>query len=172
MNFSTKKRPRKDAWKELQSELDEREKLEEENSAKQRRLDALRARACIEEDPTPAARHCYMDFEIGRQMGRDPQITRGRLVVELFHDLMPRTVGRFVELLESQHEPTYRQPRQPWGPGPAPRPQLWPCISALTLAAPIPAPEPGPRPPRAELPQGVAGVKDHAGRLHGGRREG
>jgi len=108
MNFSTKKRPRKDAWKELQSELDEREKLEEENSAKQRRLDALRARACIEEDPTPAARHCYMDFEIGRQMGRDPQITRGRLVVELFHDLMPRTVGRFVELLESQHEPTYR----------------------------------------------------------------
>ena len=60
MNFSTKKRPRKDAWKELQSELDEREKLEEENSAKQRRLDALRARACIEG-------HCVSAYRLAHQ---------------------------------------------------------------------------------------------------------
>ena len=46
MNFSTKKRPRKEgqAWRELQRELDERERLEEENAEKFARLDQLRAR--------------------------------------------------------------------------------------------------------------------------------
>jgi len=49
-----------------------------------------------------------MDFEIGRRMGRDPLLSRGRLIVELFEDLMPRTVDQFVALLESETEPTYR----------------------------------------------------------------
>ena len=46
MNFSTKKRPRKEgqAWRDLQRELDERERLEEENAAKFARIDALRSR--------------------------------------------------------------------------------------------------------------------------------
>lgn len=107
MNFTSKKRVRNNAWRELQTELDEREKLEEENTAKQRKLDALRARVCIEEEPNPSAQHVFMDFEIGRKMGRDPQITYGRLIVELFDDIMPRTTERFVDLLTSQSAPTY-----------------------------------------------------------------
>eukprot|EP00967_Tisochrysis_lutea_P135321 scaffold239969_cov26-Tisochrysis_lutea.AAC.1 len=107
MNFTTKKRVRKDAWKELQADLDERERLEEENTAKQRKLDALRSRVCIEEEPNVTALHVYMDFEIGRKMGRDPQITRGRLIVELFDDIMPRTTERFVQMLTSDAQPTY-----------------------------------------------------------------
>ena len=47
MNFSTKKRPRKDAWRELQKDLDERERLEEENTAKFKRLDQLKARTAL-----------------------------------------------------------------------------------------------------------------------------
>jgi len=108
MNFSSKKRVRKNAWKELETELAEREQLEEENTAKQRKLDALRARVCIEEEPNPTAKHCFMDFEVGRKMGRDPQITRGRLIVELFDDIMPRTTERFMQLLTSETEPRYR----------------------------------------------------------------
>jgi hypothetical protein len=108
MNFTSKKRVRKHAWQELQTELDEREKLEEENTAKQRKLDALIARVCIEEEPNPSAQHVYMDFEIGRKMGRDPHVTRGRLIVELFDDIMPRTTERFVELLTTESAPTYR----------------------------------------------------------------
>lgn len=108
MNFTTKKRVRKDAWKDLEKELGEREKLEEDNLVKQRKLDLIRARVCIEEEPNPSARHAYMDFEVGRRMGRDPQITRGRLIVELFDDIMPRTTERFVELLANQNEPSYK----------------------------------------------------------------
>jgi cyclophilin family peptidyl-prolyl cis-trans isomerase len=108
MMFSTKKRPRKEAWKTLQSELDEREKLEEENAVKHKKLDKLKARVCIDEEPSPEARHAYLDFEIGRRMGRDPLLTRGRLIVELFDDIMPRTVETFVDLLNSDNEPTYR----------------------------------------------------------------
>jgi len=108
MNFTTKKRPRKDAWRTLQNELDEREKLEEENAVKLKKLDKLKARVCIEEEPNAEARHAYLDFEIGRRMGRDPLLTRGRLIVELFDDIMPRTVDTFVDLLTKEHEPTYR----------------------------------------------------------------
>ena len=113
MNFTTKKRARKDAWKHLQKELDDREKLEEENSIKIKKIDALKARVCVgvlapyaggchqryalrcacslraEEELVPTARYAYMDFEIGRRMGRDPLLSRGRLIVELFDDIMP-----------------------------------------------------------------------------------
>lgn len=108
MNFSTKKRPRKDAWRHLQKELDEREKLEEENAAKLKKVDALKSRVCIEEEANPDARHAWIDFEIGRRMGKNPLLTKGRLIVELFDDLLPRTIDQFVSLLQSQQEPTYR----------------------------------------------------------------
>ena len=49
MNFSTKKRPRKQAWKDLQQEMDDRERLEEENTAKFARLERLKARTAIGE---------------------------------------------------------------------------------------------------------------------------
>ena len=49
-NFSSKKRVRKDAWRELQKELDEREVLEEENAVKFARLDALKSRTAQEEE--------------------------------------------------------------------------------------------------------------------------
>uniref|UniRef100_A0A7S0Q182 Peptidyl-prolyl cis-trans isomerase n=1 Tax=Coccolithus braarudii TaxID=221442 RepID=A0A7S0Q182_9EUKA len=108
MMFTTKKRARKDAWRTLQSELDEREKLEEDNAVKLKKLDKLKARVCIEEEPNPAARHAYLDIEIGRRMGKDPMLTKGRIIVELFDDIMPRTVDTFVDLLNSENEPTYR----------------------------------------------------------------
>ena len=44
MNFSTKKRPRKDAWRELQKELDDRERVEEENAAKFAHMDHINSR--------------------------------------------------------------------------------------------------------------------------------
>jgi len=108
MNFTSKKRPRKDAWKTLQKELDDRETLEDENASKLKKMDALRARVCIEDEANPKARHAYMDLEIGRRMGRDPLITRGRIIVELFDDIVPRAVDTFVGLLESEGEPSYR----------------------------------------------------------------
>ena len=108
MNFSSKKRPRKDAWRELQKELDEREKVEEENSVKLKKVDALRSRVCLEEEPKAEARHAYFDIQIGRVMGKAPVVTRGRVVVELFDDIMPRTVEQFSALLQSDTEPMYR----------------------------------------------------------------
>jgi len=107
MNFSSKKRPRKDAWKELQKDLEERERLEEENAAKFARLDALKARTALEDEVDANKTHAYMDIVIGRDMGRDPQLTKGRLIFELFDDIMPRTVEQFVRMLESRTEPTY-----------------------------------------------------------------
>lgn len=111
MNFSTKKRPRQQAWKTLQKELEERDKTEEENTVKFRKQDTLKARVCIEDEPNPQARHAYMDIEIGRRMGRDPIITKGRLIFELFEDIMPRTVDKFVQMLENEREPSYRNSR-------------------------------------------------------------
>jgi DNA-directed RNA polymerase subunit F len=108
MNFSSKKRPRTQAWKELQRELDERERVEEENATKFARLDALKARTALEEDIDASKTHVYMDIRIGRDMGREPKLTRGRLIFELFDDIMPRTVEQFIRLLESTAEPTYK----------------------------------------------------------------
>ena len=108
MNFSSKKRPRKNAWRDLQKELDERERLEEENSAKLKKVDALKSRVCIEEEPNPEAKHAWIDIQIGRQMGKNPTLIKGRLIVELFDDLLPRTVEKFVDLLSREQEPTYR----------------------------------------------------------------
>lgn len=107
MNFSTKKRPRKDAWRDLQKELDERERVEEVNAEKFKTLDALKARTAIEEEADPERAHAYMDIVIGRNMGKDPKITKGRLIFELFDDIMPRTVEQFVRMLSSPQEPTY-----------------------------------------------------------------
>lgn len=53
MNFTTKKRARKDAWRELQKDLDDREQLEEENTVKFTRMDALRGRTAIGVESSP-----------------------------------------------------------------------------------------------------------------------
>ena len=108
MNFSSKKRPREKAWKQLQSELDEREAVEEANEAKFKKLADLKKRVCVEDEPNLNVRHGYMDLEIGRRMGSNPTITHGRVIFELFEDIMPRTTDQFVRLLEAAHEPTYR----------------------------------------------------------------
>jgi len=107
MNFSSKKRARPNAWRELQRELDERERLEEENSAKFARLDALKARTAVEEELDPTMTYAYVDVCMGRDQGKDPKLTRGRLIFELFDDLMPRTVEQFLRMLEARTEPTY-----------------------------------------------------------------
>ena len=108
MNFSSRKRSKPGAWKELQKELDERERVEEDNTVKMRKLDQLKYRVCIEDEPNEKARHAWIDLQIGRKMGKSPIITSGRIIVELFDDIMPRTVDQFVALLESESEPTYR----------------------------------------------------------------
>merc|ERR1719238_345918 len=107
MNFSSKKRPRQNAWRELQKELDERERLEEENATKFARMDALRARTALEDELDPDKTYAYMDIVIGRDMGKDPQLTKGRLIFELFDDIMPRTIEQFARMLESKVEPSY-----------------------------------------------------------------
>ena len=107
MNFSSKKRPREKAWKQLQSELDEREAVEEANEAKFKKLADLKKRVCVEDEPNLNVRHGYMDLEIGRRMGSNPTTPR-RVIFELFEDIMPRTTDQFVWLLEAEHEPTYR----------------------------------------------------------------
>ena len=89
MNFTSKKRPRKDAWRTLQRDLDEREKLEDENAVKFARLDALKSRTAVEKEVDPEKMHVYADILIGREMGKDPRLTRGRLIFELFDDIMP-----------------------------------------------------------------------------------
>ena len=50
--------------------------------------------------------HAFADIVIGREMGKDPLLTRGRLVFELFDDIMPRTTEMFVRMLESKAQPT------------------------------------------------------------------
>jgi len=108
MNFSTKnKRPRPNAWRELQRELDEREKAEEENAAEFAKMEALKARAAQSDELDPQRLYVFMDILIGRNMGRDPRLTRGRLIFELFDDLMPRTVRQFSDMLEARSEPRY-----------------------------------------------------------------
>lgn len=111
MNFTTKKRPRRDAWKDLQKELDDREVVEEQNAAKFARMDELKARTAIEEEPNPTSRHAYMDICIGRDEGKNPTLTKGRLIFELFDDIMPRTIDQFVRMLGNESEPTYRGSR-------------------------------------------------------------
>ena len=104
MNFSSKKRARGNAWKDLQKELDEREKVEEENQVEMRKKEKLIHRVTVEEELNPKLRYGYMDIEIGRRMGRDPRITSGRIIFELFDDIMPRTVEKFCQMLENEHE--------------------------------------------------------------------
>ena len=95
MNFSSKKRTRPNAWKDLQRELDDRERLEEENATKFKRLDALKSRTAVEEELNPESTHAFADILIGRDMGKDPKLTRGRLIFELFDDIMPvRAIAR------------------------------------------------------------------------------
>ena len=108
-NFSTKKRPRANAWRELQKEMDERERLEEENETKFARMEAMRARTALEDELDPERLYAYIDVVIGRDMGKDPQLTRGRLIFELFDDIMPRTIDQFVRMLETKNErePSY-----------------------------------------------------------------
>jgi len=108
MNFSSKKKPRRHAWKDLQEELDEREKTEEDNQERMRKLDKLKFRVTLDEELDPELKYAYVDIEIGRRMGRDPNITKGRIIFELFDDIMPRTIEKFIQMLESDHEPTYR----------------------------------------------------------------
>jgi len=108
MNFSSKKKPRRDAWATLQKELDEREAVEESNQEKFRKLDKLKFRVTLDEELDPDLKYAFIDIEIGRRMGRDPNITKGRLIFELFDDIMPRTIDKFIQMLESEHEPTYR----------------------------------------------------------------
>ena len=108
MNFSTKKdKKRKGGWRELQRDLDEREQREEENASKFARLDALKSRTAQEEELDPQKTHAYMDIVIGRDVGRDPLLTKGRIIFELFDDIMPHTVEQFLRMLESEREPTY-----------------------------------------------------------------
>ena len=107
MNFTSKKRARPNAWKELQKELDESEQLEEENEAEFAKMEALKARAAQTDELDPAKLHAYIDLVIGRERGKDPRLTRGRLIFELFDDLMPRTIQQFVGMLEAPSEPRY-----------------------------------------------------------------
>ena len=107
MNFSSKKRARPNAWRELQKELDERERLEEENEVKFAKREQLRTRTAQEEELDPEKTHAYIDVAIGRDEGKDAQVTRGRLIFELFDDIMPRTVQQFINMLEAKQEPTY-----------------------------------------------------------------
>ena len=104
MNFSSKKRARGNAWKDLQKELDEREKVEEENQVEMRKKEKLIHRVTVEEELNPKLRYGYMDIEIGRRMGKDPRITSGRIIFELFDDIMPRTAEKFCQMLENEHE--------------------------------------------------------------------
>ena len=107
MNFSSKKRARPNAWRELQKELEERERLEEENATKFARLDALKARTAQEAELDPQKTHAYFDIMIGRNQGKDPKLTRGRVIFELFDDIMPRTVEQFIRMLQSEVEPMF-----------------------------------------------------------------
>jgi len=107
MNFSTKKRPRANAWRELQKELDEREKVEEENEAEFAKMESLKSRAAQTDELDPQRLYVFVDLAIGRNMGKDPRITRGRLIFELFDDLMPRTTQQFASMLEAKGEPKY-----------------------------------------------------------------
>jgi cyclophilin family peptidyl-prolyl cis-trans isomerase len=107
MNFSSKKRARPNAWKELQRELDERERLEEDNAAKFARIEALQMRSALEDEIDPQKMHAYLDISIGHNQGKDPKLTRGRLIFELFDDIMPRTVEQFHRMLGSEKQPTY-----------------------------------------------------------------
>jgi len=89
------------------TEVDERERLEEENATKFARRDALQARTAQEEEIDSEKTHAYVDITIGRDQGKDPKLTRGRLIFELFDDIMPRTVEQFLRMLESKTEPRY-----------------------------------------------------------------
>ena len=53
-------------------------------------MDALRTRTALEDELDPEKLYAYMDVVIGRDMGKDPQLTRGRLVFELFDDVVPK----------------------------------------------------------------------------------
>ena len=57
MNFSSKKRARGSAWKDLQKELDEREKVEEENQVEIRKKEKLIHRVTHEEELDPKLRY-------------------------------------------------------------------------------------------------------------------
>lgn len=78
----------------------------------------------------PERLYAYMDILIGRDMGKNPELTRGRLIFELFDDIMPvstsfreaarvhlshrvcppwqRTTDQFIRMLSNSQEPTYR----------------------------------------------------------------
>ncbi len=110
MNFSSRRANKpKRSWTELQRELDDKERLVAHNERERHRRDALTKRVCVDDEPDAAKTHAYFDVEIGRRLGAKPRLTRGRLIVELFDDIMPRTVHRFAEVLEANGaDATYR----------------------------------------------------------------
>lgn len=58
-------------------------------------------------NPDLPARHAWFDIEI-LHSAQISHKTKGRVIVELFSDLVPRTVRRFLDMVKSDSEPTYK----------------------------------------------------------------
>ena len=112
LKFSSKKPKR--SFRQLQAELENREKITEINTVQQRRENARLARVAIHEQVDQNKTHAYLDLRIGassstqQQSKVQQQKPTGRIIVELFDDLMPKTVDKFIQLLAAEDQPTYK----------------------------------------------------------------
>jgi cyclophilin family peptidyl-prolyl cis-trans isomerase len=117
-SFTTKKRPRawqqvedeppegappSEAFVKLQRELEEREKVERRNADRQATLDELIART--EGRSRKVGTLLYLDVELRKQTSTMAKlqsfVTTGRLIFEVFDDLLPRTADAMIRLVRA-----------------------------------------------------------------------
>lgn len=130
--FTTKKRPRK-AWEDqeeresaapskafvaLQRELEEREKVEQKNAVRMARLDAMLART--EGRSETVGQLLFLDIELRKRMTAmstlQSFVTTGRLIFEVFDDILPRTAAAMVRLVKATAEDSRAQGRDAISP--------------------------------------------------------
>lgn len=95
--------PPSEAFLKLQSELDEREGVEQRNEERQAMLDELVART--EGRSRKVGTLLYLDIELRKQTSTMAKlqsfVTTGRLIFEVFDDLMPLTAGAMIKLVRA-----------------------------------------------------------------------
>lgn len=104
-----------EAFKKLQRELEEREEVERRNSERRAYLDELVART--EGRSRKVGTLLYLDVELRKQTSTMAKlqsfVTTGRLIFEVFDDLLPRTADAIIRLVRATGTQAAAKGKQP-----------------------------------------------------------
>mmetsp|Transcript_16705 Transcript_16705/g.39334 ORF Transcript_16705/g.39334 Transcript_16705/m.39334 type:complete len:247 (+) Transcript_16705:1-741(+) len=96
--------------------MEERERLEAENAARLEKIQKIQMRVdgltpLNEVGTVSNARHVWIDVNITPKTSagaEDPPVTKGRIIIELFDDLLPEITRIFSQMVRSDNPPTYK----------------------------------------------------------------